>query len=264
MTLLFTLLTIAVAVLAVLVAGLLRSHAEILRRLHEAGLGLEDDASRPALPLAPSHGDRDRRPREGGAPAPEAADVVGTTPDGGAHGVRVAGVGHDTVLAFLSSGCDTCGSFWEDLAEPDLPPGTRLVVVTKGEDAESPAAVSGLAPSGVPVVMSSDAWRDYAVPGTPYVVHVDGATGRIRGQGTGGDWDQVRRLFLEANLDTARANGRGRPGRAAADLRREEEIDRVLAANGYVPGDPRLFAEPSAPSEPSGSEQDGHDGGVTG
>ncbi|MGH3442704.1 MAG: hypothetical protein ACRDUY_11810, partial [Nitriliruptorales bacterium] len=49
MTLLLTLLVLAVAVLSLLVAGLLRSHAEILRRLHEAGLGLEDSVS----PLPP-------------------------------------------------------------------------------------------------------------------------------------------------------------------------------------------------------------------
>ena len=37
------LLGLAVAVLGVLVIGLLRSHAEILRRLHELGAGVYDD-----------------------------------------------------------------------------------------------------------------------------------------------------------------------------------------------------------------------------
>ncbi|MGH3441773.1 MAG: TlpA family protein disulfide reductase, partial [Nitriliruptorales bacterium] len=183
---------------------------------------------------------------------------------GGALGVRVSGVDTDTMLVFLSSGCETCGAFWRDLAAPDLPSGTRLVVVTRGDDAESPAAVARLAPPGVAVVMSGDAWRDYGVPGTPYVVHVDGATGRIRGQGTGGDWRQVRRLFLEASGDTSPTNGRRPAGKASADHRREAEIDRVLTVNGYVPGDPRLFDPPSPPQAASGAEPQGRDDGAGG
>ena len=40
MSALVTLLAIAVGLLGVLVVGLLRSHAEVLRRLHELGAGV--------------------------------------------------------------------------------------------------------------------------------------------------------------------------------------------------------------------------------
>ena len=36
---------VVIAVLALLVVGLLRSHAEILKRLHELGAGLDPDAA---------------------------------------------------------------------------------------------------------------------------------------------------------------------------------------------------------------------------
>ncbi|NAZ88376.1 hypothetical protein GTR00_20125, partial [Kineococcus sp. T90] len=41
-------LAVAVALLGLLVAGLLRSHAEILRSLHALGAGREDTAARAA------------------------------------------------------------------------------------------------------------------------------------------------------------------------------------------------------------------------
>ncbi len=43
MTALVVALTAVVALLSLLVVGLLRSHAEILRRLHELGAGLDPD-----------------------------------------------------------------------------------------------------------------------------------------------------------------------------------------------------------------------------
>ncbi|MBW3653939.1 MAG: glycoside hydrolase family 65 protein, partial [Actinobacteria bacterium] len=64
--------------------------------------------------------------------------------------------------------------FWDELRSAALPSGTRLVIVTKGDEAESPVAVRDLAPPGVTLVMSSDAWVDYKVPGSPYVIDVDG------------------------------------------------------------------------------------------
>jgi hypothetical protein len=110
-------------------------------------------------------------------------------------------------------------------------------VVTKGPEQESPAEVAALAPGGVTVLMSSAAWEDYEVPGSPYVVHVEGATGSVRGEGTGADWPQVRRMLLQAAGD----RGTGGRGKAAADARREQEIDRTLLAAGVTPGDPSLY-----------------------
>ena len=47
MSVLVVLLTAVVALLAVLVAGLLRSHAEILRALHDLGAGLDPAPGEP-------------------------------------------------------------------------------------------------------------------------------------------------------------------------------------------------------------------------
>jgi hypothetical protein len=234
MTVVAVLLTIAVAVLTLLVVGLLRSHATILRRLHELGAGIEEiPVGDPAAPrtapdtVAPSS-----------APAGRAGhDLSGVAPGGEVRALRVTGVGQDTVIAFLSTGCSTCATFWEQLGQPELPDRTRLVVVTKGPEQESPAEVGALAPAGVTVLMSSEAWEVYDVPGSPYVVHVDGRSGTVRGEGTGADWPQVRRMLLQAAGDR---DGGGR-GKAAADARREQEIDRHLLAAGVAPGDPSLY-----------------------
>ena len=45
---------------------------------------------------------------------------------------------------------------------------------------ESLSDLVAMAPEGVDVVLSSQAWRDYEVPGSPHVVFVDGPSGRIR------------------------------------------------------------------------------------
>jgi hypothetical protein len=233
MTLLVTLLTVAVAVLTLLVVGLLRSHATILRRLHELGAGIEEvPVGDPAAPrtapdtVAPSAAPAGR----------DGHDLSGVAPDGEVRALRVTGVANDTVIAFLSSGCTTCATFWEQLRAPDLPDRVRLVVVTKGPEEESPAEVGALAPAGATVLMSSAAWSAYDVPGSPYVVHVDGRSGTVRGEGTGADWPQVRRMLMQAAGD--RDGGRAK---ASADARREQEIDRHLLAAGVTPGDPSLY-----------------------
>ncbi len=59
--------TFVVLLLGILVAGLLRSHADILRSLHELGVGVGDPTGSPptaAPPLAP----RSPSPRRGPAP----------------------------------------------------------------------------------------------------------------------------------------------------------------------------------------------------
>lgn len=244
MTVLMVALTIAVAILTLLVAGLLRSHAAILERLHQL-----DGGDGPATTPAPAGSDDaepgDALPRPAAtAPGRVADDIAGMDPSGNAVSVRVTGTRHDTVLAFLSSGCKTCHAFWESFRRSDLPGGARLVIVTKGEDQESPVAVSEIAPPGVTVVMSTPAWEQYEVPGSPYVVHVEATTGRVRGEGTGADWDQVRRMLLDAEGDLRRRATR----KASADARREREVDDVLLASGIRPGDPSLYP-PTDPSD---------------
>jgi hypothetical protein len=237
-------LGVVVAVLCLLVAGLLRSHALILRRLHEAGVDLDPNAVAPAdgqtLPMADGAASHRHDPPETVRPnraalGRRAHDIAGATPDGGALGVAVTAVEHDTVLLFLSSDCATCQRFWAVLgpdvpAPPVLPEGVRLVVVTKGPEREFPSAVAAHG-ARVPVVMSDQAWTDFEVPGSPYVVHVDGASGRVLGEGTGADWDQVTQLLARATGDLAFV------GEAIA----EQDTDAALMAAGVFPGDPSLY-----------------------
>jgi hypothetical protein len=257
-------LGLVVALLALLVVGLLRSHAEILKRLHDLGAGLEpgeatagtaqaspaptpvtDRRDFQVMPQVPSPPDREAF---GGA-----ADLVGLAPGGDeALSVRVTGVEHDTIVAFLSSGCITCQKFWDAFRKPRklrLPANTRLVVVTKGADAESPSAVAGLAPGAVPTVMSTEAFADYDVPGSPYFVYVHGPSGRVRGEGTGPDWDQVASLLSQATVDAGLSTAlAGRQvAKPDADAAREARIDQELYAAGIEPGDPSLYAPDREP-----------------
>ena len=152
---------------------------------------------------------------------------------------------HVTLLAFLSSGCTGCSAFWDALQTPgrlELPSGTRTVIVTKGPDREIPSEVQARATGRVPVVMSTEAWLDYQVPGSPFFVLVDGATGRTVGQGVATHVGQLAELVRRAEHDRGSAARDGQapdpgldgPARAAA-------ADEVLRAAGIHPGDPSLY-----------------------
>ena len=245
MTVLVVALTVVVALLTVLVAGLLRSHADILRSLHELGAGREDTA-----PAAPAEA-----PFEVGAgvvgPAgltgSEARDVAGQTPGGDSVQVSVT-TGQDTVLAFLSSGCLTCHGFWSRFGDGTplgLRAGTRLVVVTQGPERESASALAALAAPGLVVVMSTEVWEQYEVPGSPYFVLVDGGAGRVAGEGSATTWDQVVRLAGEATGDRALAiaehrHAHGQGPDVGDGAHREARADRELRAAGISPGHPSL------------------------
>ena len=209
--------TVLLLVVLVLVAGLLRSHAEILRRLGPAGEGPALDVAPPsAAPARAAHGEQ------------PATALAGPTPDGDAITLDFAAAGEPTLLAFLTSGCSTCAGFWETLGEPRLPPGVRVVIVTHGTEHERPAALRRLAPPGIPVVMSSQAWKDYRVPGAPYFVLVDEA---IRGEGAATSWPAVGSLVSDAIEDQ---RGSGGSARAAA-------AEHKLAAAGIGPDHPSLY-----------------------
>lgn len=262
MTALVVALTAAVALLGVLVVGLLKSHAEILRQLHALGAGREDTvpgaaslggAAQPAE--APFDVRGDVLP-PAGVTGTRAHDIVGLSPDAETALVSVVSAGHDTLLAFLSSGCTTCQDFWDVFGADrplGLPPGTRLVVVTKGPEAESESTVRRLAPSRVPVLMSTAAWEDYGIPGSPYFVLVDGAAGRVAGEGSAAGWEQVVGLCRDASADRAAAIGRhalgghgehaghGRGPDSGDGPHREARADRELASAGILPGHPSLY-----------------------
>jgi hypothetical protein len=246
MTAVVVLLAAVVAVQTVLVAGLLRSHAVILRRLHDLGAGVGDPTGAP-VPARPDMSESPAVPATAQAARTgrEAHDLVGVDPDGDAIALRVVDAPHLTVLAFLSSSCLTCSRFWDDLRKRStvaLPDGARLVVVTKGPEAESPTAIANLAPRGFTTVMATAAWDDYQVPGSPYVVAVDGPNGRVIGEGTGSSWTQVAGLLAEATGDLEWAVGANarRPRKHRADAEREAALDAALLAAGIAPGDPRL------------------------
>lgn len=240
---------LVIALLAVLVAGLLRSHADILRALHDLGAGEHGLVGQRSTGPTPVEGPIEVRddvvpPAAGATPA--AGDVVGAPPGGGQRKVAVVGTDHPTLLAFLSSGCGTCAEFWSAFGDSgglDLPsPTTRLVVVTKGAEAESPAKVAELAPDGVTTLMSSEAWADYRVPGSPYFVLVDGPSGSIVGEGSGTSWTQVSTLLRSALADAGLALGGGaRVVRRADGDAREARADDELRAAGILPGDESLY-----------------------
>ncbi len=240
--------TFVVLVLGVLVAGLLRSHADILRSLHELGVGVGDPASAvdgSESPAAPAPVAVSMGPGAGGPALGEAPTVAGVTPAGDARAVAVANSDRFTLLGFLSSGCATCGAFWEALQAPgamDLPDGTRVVIVTKGPDREVPAEVGARTTGRIPVVMSTDAWVDYQVPGSPFFVLVDGATGRKVGQGVASTVPQLAELVRRAEVDREPGTARRRPDPVSVDgPAREAAADDVLRAAGIHPGDPSLY-----------------------
>jgi hypothetical protein len=247
--------TVVLVLLTVLVAGLLRSHAAILRQLHEMGAGLDPDAPRPPVanrPLTPAP-----------AGTADGSDVTGAGLRDDAISLRVVDVEHRTLLAFLSSSCLTCRTFWDAFGGRDplgVPDDVRVVVVTKDAAEEQPSVLRGLAPAHVPLVMSSAAWASYSVPGAPYFVLVDGPSGRVEGEGTGASWPQVLGLVLQSEHDgaSARRSGAPRSGAprsgaprrgaqrevvdpAALDATNEARIDRALLAAGIRPGDPSLY-----------------------
>jgi hypothetical protein len=238
---------VVLALLAVLVVGLLRSHAEILRRLHDLGAGAyaEDDVDLTAARMRTQPGVAE--PRTTATPA---HDISGTTPEGSSVAVSVVDRPNTTLLAFLSSGCLTCGNFWSAFADGqgEQLPGldTRLVIITKGPESESLSAVQNLARGPAQTVMSSDAWRDYEVPVSPYFVLADGRTGGIIGEGSGTTWTQVRDLLEQACADAGlvATGGRGRRDRLDGPGR-ERQADDELRRAGITPGHPSLYGEPT-------------------
>src|SRR5688572_24288406 len=93
---------IVIVLLVVLVAGLLRSHAEILRQLHALGGG-EHQETQSMIPP----------PRRNGLGASPLTNLAGPTPDGALASVALSGSRGYTLLAFLSTTCTSCGPFWQ-------------------------------------------------------------------------------------------------------------------------------------------------------
>jgi hypothetical protein len=233
--------TIMLVLLCLLVTGLLRSHAEILRRLNSIEAPAAEESDRWAGE-GDVHPDWLPKPRETATPA---FDVVGRTLAGEAIQIGVRGSGTNTLLAFLSSGCATCARFWGAFASerrPPMPGAARLVIVTKDASHESPSKLRALAPTDVPVVMSTEAWDGYRVPLSPYFIYVDGSTGEVAGEGSAGAWPQVESLLTDALADAELARGEGTKGRRSTTVARLARMDDELSAAGIGPGHPSLYA----------------------
>jgi hypothetical protein len=245
MVALIIILTVVVCLLTVLVGGLLRSHADILRALNSLGAGVGDPtasaANTESVPISlnpPLPGERN---------SVSVFDLSGTTPQGDAIALSVDGADTLTLIAFLSSGCSSCAGIWSSMVRPDsgLPRDIRLVVVTKGQEFESPPDVGRRMEGGTfPVVMSTAAWGDYEVPGSPFFVLVDGWRGRRIGEGIANTFEQVLDLVQRAQREVpirpestqglAHSLGLDGPERESAN-------DQELIRAGIRPGDPSLF-----------------------
>ena len=216
-------LVVAVALLAVVVAAQGRALGSAARRLEllerKVGRQQRHGEGRPAAspepavtpvasatspveapgPTPGSAAGPGRRPTTGPATAPEgdAVDVRGTDPEGEPTTVPLEATAQPTLLAFFSTTCGICVGLWERLLAGELDslaPGVVPVVVTKDAGLEDVDRIRQLASAELPVVLSSEAWDDYEVPGSPYVMVVSAAPGSVATEGSVATWDDLVRL----------------------------------------------------------------------
>jgi hypothetical protein len=227
---------LALLVLGIFVIALVHSYAGLVAKVEELSDSAPRRASTVRRPTAGSPQDLER---------PQVEHVAGVTPSGDAAVIPLLGAERDTLLAFLTSTCTSCQHLWRELADADgdvLGGRLRLLVVPKGPEKESPSAILAVAPATCDVVMSSEAWSDFNVPGSPYFVLVEATTGAVLGEGTALSWARVIDLAAVATGDDELAQGFGRKLRKpVSDLRREEDVDRMLLDAGILPGDPSLY-----------------------
>ncbi|MGH8913489.1 MAG: hypothetical protein ACRDZM_03135 [Acidimicrobiia bacterium] len=220
---------VVIVLLAILVAGLLKSHAEILRQLD--ALGASEDG-------AVGVGSDQTRPRTTGFEKAPASSLTGVDLDGASVAVSLEHGRGSTLLAFLSSGCLSCETFWREFhGDFELPtPDTRTVIVTKGPGSESPGRVRELAPSQVPLLMSDEMWDVFRVPMTPYFLLVDGR-GMVIGEGAASSWRHLLGLLRQSAADAA---GPIHPDGGGQRQLTDTQLDEA----GLEPGDPSLYKNP--------------------
>lgn len=230
MTALIIIEAVVIALLVVLVAGLLRSHGEILRQLNALGVGEHSDQT---SQLLTPH-------RRSGLGRSALTTLAGPTPQGAAASVALSGSRGYTLLAFLSTTCTACRPFWEEEVDGTIDlRGVRTVVVTKDPAEESPSELARLAPTSLTSVMSSEAWNAFKVPATPYFALVDTADATVVGEGSAANWDRVAEMVRRAISDAAHPLHRSTAARKA-------DVDAELTAAGIEPGDPRLYRPPTS------------------
>lgn len=219
--------TLLLGFVAVFVVGLLRSHAEILRRL-----AVVEDGGAEARGVQ-------KRMRAAGT---DAFDIVGETLTGDAVKVRVGAGSPTTLLAFLSSGCAACGPLWAALRQDArIPGGARLVIVARGPEQESMTSLRELAPGEREVLMSTAAWSDYSIPASPHFVLVYGGSGQIAGRGTAASWEQITSMVEQAVSDGSQTAADSNSAPVRTTSQRAGRAEQALAASGIVAGHPSLY-----------------------
>jgi hypothetical protein len=93
--------------------------------------------------------------------------------------------------------------------------------------------------------MSTEAWLDYKIPGSPFFVLVDGSNGQMVGQGVARHVGQLAELIRRAEHDRSPDRRRGRRSRSSLNgldgPARAVAADEVLKAAGIHPGDASLY-----------------------
>jgi len=220
---------VVIVLLAVLVGGLLKSHAEILRQLD--ALGVSEDGS-------VSVGSAQTRPKTTGFEKAPTTTLAGVDLAGGVVSMSLDHGRGNTLLAFLSSGCLSCETFWKEFSgDFELPtPDTRTVILTKGPNSESPSKLGELAPERLPLLMSDEVWDTFRVPMTPYFLLVDGS-GMVMGEGAAASWRHLLGLLRQSAADAASPLHMDTEGR-------RQFTDTQLRSAGVHPGDPSLYENP--------------------
>jgi hypothetical protein len=228
-TLVVVIEAVVIVLLAVLVAGLLKSHAEILRQLNALGVSEDGSMSPPT---------RGGLPRTTGFEKAPTTTLTGVDLAGGPMTLSIEHGKGSTLLAFLSSGCLSCETFWREFQRDfELPtPDTRTVILTKGPATESPGRLRELAPPKLPLLMSDEVWNTFKVPMTPYFLLVDGE-GLVIGEGAAASWQHLLGLFRQSTSDAANPLALDTEGRALF-------TDSQLRNAGLHPGDPSLYQNP--------------------
>ena len=148
----------------------------------------------------------------------------------------VVDVRHRTLLAFLSSGCLTCHTFWEAFADApslSLPDDVRIVVVTKDAQRRERQHAPRSRGAGSPGRACRARVGDLRGAGIPVLR----ARRRPLGPGAG----RGHRHDVAAGPRHDRAVDRRRCAIALDDLDTEARIDQELLAHGIRPGDASLY-----------------------
>ena len=202
-------LVLAVALLGGLVAALLHAQAHAARRIEllERRAGREQRHHEAA---ARSSAVPDETPRPTATsevvPTPEgdAVDIRGVDADGAPVTIALEASESPTLVAFLSTNCGTCTSLWVRLRDEgleDVAPGVRPVVVTKDAEYENAERVRDLAgTSSMPVVLSGEAWNDYEVPGSPYLMLVSARPASVVAEGSVSRWDDLAKMAATVSI----------------------------------------------------------------